>query len=130
MVVFPRALRLSLLLALLFAAPSTLDAQSKAIAPRESATTSSVFQKPGWLYEGSDITPDPDWYFGTLPNGLRYAARRNSVPQGPVSIRVRIDAGLMADSDTERGVARLTGPLPYHGARRVAHGRGGRPRRR
>src|SRR3546814_7609809 len=82
MVVFPRALRLSLLLALLFAAPSTLDAQSKALAPRESATTSSVFQQPGWLYEGSDITPDPDWYFGTLPNGLRYAVRRNSVPPG------------------------------------------------
>src|SRR3546814_4404757 len=89
MVVFPRALRLSLLLALLFAAPSTLDAQSKALAPRESATTSSVFQQPGWLYEGSDITPDPDWYFGTLPNGLRYAVRRNSVPPGQVSIRVR-----------------------------------------
>src|SRR3546814_4127225 len=107
MVVFPRALRLSLLLALLFAAPSTLDAQSKALAPRESATTSSVFQQPGWLYEGSDITPDPDWYFGTLHNGLRYAVRRNSVPPGQVSIRVRMDAGPLDDSETERGLAPL-----------------------
>ncbi len=122
MVVFPRALRLSLLLALLFAAPSTLDAQSKALAPRESAATSTVFQQPGWLYEGSDIIPDPDWYFGTLPNGLRYAVRRNSVPPGQVAIRVRIDAGSLAESETERGFAHLIEHLSFRGSKGVPDG--------
>ena len=43
-----------------------------------------------WLYRGSDIARDPAWRFGTLPNGLRYAVRRNALPAGQVSIRVRI----------------------------------------
>ena len=35
-----------------------------------------------WLYRGSDIARDPAWRFGTLPNGLRYAVRRNALPAG------------------------------------------------
>ena len=46
-----------------------------------------------WFYQGSDIAPDPAWTFGTLPNGLRYAARRNALPEKQVSIRIRIAAG-------------------------------------
>ena len=38
----------------------------------------------GWLYRGSDIAPDPAWTLGTLPNGLRYAVRRNALPAGQV----------------------------------------------
>jgi zinc protease len=33
-----------------------------------------------WLYRGSDIPRDPAWTFGTLPNGVRYAVRRNALP--------------------------------------------------
>ena len=36
-----------------------------------------------WLYRGSDIPPDPAWRFGTLPNGLHYAVRRNALPARP-----------------------------------------------
>ena len=52
-----------------------------------------------WLYRGSDIARDPAWRFGTLPNGLRYAVRRNALPAGQVSIRVRIDAGSLHEAD-------------------------------
>ena len=41
-------------------------------------------------------SPRPAWRFGTLPNGLRYAVRRNALPEGQVSIRLRIDAGVAA----------------------------------
>ena len=58
-----------------------------------------------WLYRGSDIARDPDWRFGTLANGLRYAVRRNALPEGQVSIRVRIDAGSLHEEDHERGWA-------------------------
>jgi zinc protease len=37
-----------------------------------------------WFYRGSDVQPDPAWIFGTLPNGLRYAIRRNAMPAGQV----------------------------------------------
>jgi len=46
-----------------------------------------------WLYENSDVPPDREWNFGELSNGLRYAVRRNGVPPGQVSIRIRVDAG-------------------------------------
>ena len=58
-----------------------------------------------WLYRGSDIARDPAWRFGTLPNGLRYAVRRNALPAGQVSIRIRIDAGSLHEQDNERGWA-------------------------
>jgi zinc protease len=60
-----------------------------------------------WLYEGSDVPPDDQWLFGKLPNGLRYAVRRNGVPPRQVSIRVRIDAGSLHEQDSEQGYAHL-----------------------
>jgi len=66
-----------------------------------------------WLYRGSDVPPDPDWVFGELPNGLRYAVRRNGVPPGQVSIRIRIDAGSLNETDSERGFAHLIEHLVF-----------------
>ncbi len=60
-----------------------------------------------WIYEGSDVPQDKEWLFGQMPNGLRYAVRRNGVPPGQVSIRVRIDAGSLHERDSERGYAHL-----------------------
>ena len=75
-----------------------------------------------WLYEGSDITPDPAWSFGTLPNGLRYAVRRNGVPPGQVSIRVRVDAGSLYETDSERGFAHFIEHLSFRGSQYVPDG--------
>ena len=66
-----------------------------------------------WLYRGSDVPPDPDWLFGELPNGLRYAVRRNGVPPDQVSIRIRIDAGSLNESESERGYAHLIEHLVF-----------------
>jgi zinc protease len=71
----------------------------------------------GWLYRGSDIAPDPAWTFGTLPNGLRYAVRRNALPAGQVSIRVRIDAGSLHEADNERGWAHFLEHMLFRGTR-------------
>ena len=75
-----------------------------------------------WLYEGSDITPDPAWQFGTLPNGLRYAVRKNGVPPGQVSIRVRVDAGSLYETDAERGFAHFIEHLSFRGSQYVPDG--------
>ena len=32
------------------------------------------------VYRGSDIPQDKEWIFGELPNGVRYAVRKNGVP--------------------------------------------------
>ena len=68
-----------------------------------------------WLYRGSDIARDPAWTFGTLPNGLRYAMRRNALPAGQVSIRIRIDAGALHERDEERGWAHFVEHMLFRG---------------
>ena len=72
-----------------------------------------------WLFEGSDIPPDPAWHFGKLPNGLRYAVRRNGVPPGQVSIRVRIDAGSLYETDDQQGFAHLIEHLTFRASKYV-----------
>ena len=58
-----------------------------------------------WLYKGSDVPQDPAWRFGTLSNGVRYAVRHNGVPPDQVSIRIRIDAGSLYETEKEIGRA-------------------------
>lgn len=68
-----------------------------------------------WLYRGSDIERDPAWIFGTLDNGLRYAVRRNPLPAGQVSIRVRIDAGGLHEEAHEQGWAHFVEHMLFRG---------------
>ena len=75
-----------------------------------------------WLFKGSDIPPDPAWNFGALPNGLRYAVRKNGVPPGQVAVRVRIDAGSLNETDDERGYAHLIEHLSFRGSKYVPDG--------
>ncbi|QYU67156.1 insulinase family protein [Leptolyngbya sp. 15MV] len=60
-----------------------------------------------WIYEGSDVPRDPEWQWGEMDNGLRYAVRNNGVPPGQVSIRIRVDAGSLHEQESERGYAHL-----------------------
>lgn len=75
-----------------------------------------------WLYKGSDLVHDDKWKFGRLSNGLRYAVRKNGVPPGQVSIRVRIDAGSLMEKDSERGFAHLIEHLTFRGSVYVPDG--------
>uniref|UniRef100_UPI00157527C9 M16 family metallopeptidase n=1 Tax=Sphingomonas bacterium TaxID=1895847 RepID=UPI00157527C9 len=106
MLSFPRALGASFVLIL-----ATGGAASGQQAPRPAAPV--AVDHTAWLYKGSDITPDPAWQFGTLPNGVRYAVRRNGVPPGQVSIRVRVDTGSLYETDSERGFAHFIEHLSY-----------------
>jgi zinc protease len=90
--------------------------------PAPVATPAQPQAETPWLFVGSDITPDPAWRFGTLPNGLRYAVRRNGVPPGQVSVRVRVDAGSLMERDDERGYAHLLEHLAFRGSEHVPDG--------
>ena len=85
-----------------------------------STTIRPQVDRSPWLFKGSDITPDLQWHFGTLPNGLRYAVRNNGVPPGQVSIRVRIDAGSLYEDDSEQGYAHFMEHLVFRGSTYVA----------
>ncbi|MEZ5681973.1 MAG: insulinase family protein [Erythrobacter sp.] len=105
MTILPRAVRrLALVLPLALLAPQVGHAQDPA--PPTPAHLTKEGATP-WIYEGSDVPRDEEWIFGKLPNGLRYAVRKNGVPPDQVSIRVRIDAGSLHEEDSERGYAHL-----------------------
>ncbi|PLK26522.1 pitrilysin family protein [Novosphingobium sp. TH158] len=87
----------------------TLAAQETAVA----APAAAKADTGPWLYRGSDIPQDKEWVFGELPNGLRYAVRKNGVPPGQVSIRVRVDAGSLNEADSERGYAHFIEHLVF-----------------
>ncbi|HEY6916267.1 MAG TPA: insulinase family protein [Allosphingosinicella sp.] len=69
-----------------------------------------------WLYRGSDIARDSAWTFGSLPNGVRYAVRRNALPAGQVSVRVRIDTGALNEADNEQGWAHFVEHMVFRGS--------------
>ncbi len=109
--------RFALFSALLLVQP--VQAQTAAAPP---ATTAPKPAQTPWLYEGSDVPVDTSWTFGVLPNGLRYAVKRNAVPAGQVSIRVRIDAGALHENDDEQGYAHLMEHLTFRGSTFVPDG--------
>lgn len=75
-----------------------------------------------WLYRGSNVPQDKAWRFGELDNGVRYAIRRNAVPPGQLSIRVRIDAGSLMERDDEQGFAHFIEHLSFRGSAHVPDG--------
>lgn len=98
------------------------------LSPTTYAQTASVTTAPAkttaqpWLYEGSDVPVDDTWTFGVLPNGLRYAVKKNEVPAGQVSIRVRIDVGALHENHDEQGFAHLIEHLSFRGSTFVPDG--------
>lgn len=92
-----------------------------AFAETAASTETKAAQAP-WLYENSDVPVDASWTFGVLDNGVRYAVKRNVVPAGQVSIRVRVDAGSLHEEDGELGFAHLMEHLAFRGSEHVPDG--------
>ena len=78
--------------------------------------------KPSWPQTGSDLRPDPSIKFGVLPNGMRYAIKRNANPEGTLSLRMRIDAGSLHERDDERGVAHFLEHMAFNGSQNYPEG--------
>jgi zinc protease len=107
-------------LSLLLAAPAAPLLARDATTP--AVTGAAKAEARPWLYENSDVPVDTAWLMGTLPNGLRYAIRKNGVPPGQVSIRLRIDAGSLMEQPDELGYAHFMEHLTFRGSRHVPDG--------
>ncbi len=92
-------------------APAISDARQPA------AATANV-----WPHDGVDIAPDPAVRYGVLANGMRYALMRNTQPSGIASIRLRIAAGAMSETDAQRGVAHFLEHMNFNGSQNVPEG--------
>ena len=107
----------------LFLVAAALPALGQSSAPAPTAAPAPVaVDKTPWLYKGSDIEHDPEWRFGTLPNGLRYAVRKNGVPPGQVSVRLHMAVGSLMEEESEKGFAHLLEHLSFRGSSKVPDG--------
>src|ERR1700678_3925548 len=70
----------------------------------------------------ADLPPDPAMRFGTLPNGLRYVVMHNATPPGQASLRLRIGAGSLEETDAQQGLAHLLEHMAFDGSTHVPNG--------
>ncbi|KUR73225.1 peptidase M16 [Novosphingobium fuchskuhlense] len=97
-------------------------AKAPAKVPTKTPAVRAASAAGPWLYRGSDVPQDKAWVFGVLPNGLRYAVRRNGVPPGQVSVRMLIDAGSLYETDPQRGYAHLIEHLTFRDSKYLKAG--------
>jgi zinc protease len=78
---------------------------------------------PGeWPQEHSDVRADPDIRFGSLPNGMRYAIKRQAIPAGQAALRLRFDAGSLMETDAQQGLAHFLEHMAFNGSKAVPEG--------
>ncbi|MFZ5721278.1 MAG: M16 family metallopeptidase [Pseudomonadota bacterium] len=84
------------------------------IAPSHAAAT--------WPHTASDLKPDPAIRFGVLPNGMRYALRRQTIPAGQAALRLWFDAGSLMETDEQAGLAHFLEHMAFNGSQAVKEG--------
>ncbi|TPG41057.1 insulinase family protein [Sphingomonas koreensis] len=116
-------LRGATLLALLTAPGARLLAQNQsATATPPAAANAPIAQTTSWEHAGSDIPADPDWRTGTLPNGVRYAVRRNARPAGTIAIRLRMASGALMENEDQQGWSHLIEHMVFRGTQHYPDG--------
>jgi zinc protease len=91
-------------------------------AQETAATAETKPAKTAWGHATNDLTPDPDVLYGILPNGMKYAIRKNATPKGAGVVRLMIDAGSAAEADDERGLAHLLEHMAFNGSKNIPEG--------
>ncbi len=112
--------RLSLALALAFATPHLALAQTVASTTTAQAVPADVVK--AWGLDKSDIKPDPEFRLGVLPNGMKYAIRKNETPKQSAAVRFHINAGSTAEADDQRGLMHFLEHMAFNGSKRVPEG--------
>lgn len=112
----------------MIAAPAleAATAKKRPVAARRAAPAAAPAPKcdptAPWLYRCSDIPIDKEWQFGELSNGVRYVVRKNGVPPGQVSIRVRMDVGSMYELPSEMGFSHLLEHMVFRQSKYLGEG--------
>lgn len=86
--------------------------------PAPAAAPSSV----AWPQATSDLKADPDIRFGVLPNGMRYAIKRQTIPPGQAALRLWIGSGALDETDAQQGLAHFLEHMAFNGSKAVQEG--------
>jgi zinc protease len=87
-----------------------------------SADSAQYSESSVWAQSRSDLKADPAIWFGTLPNGMRYAILKNATPAGQAALRLRIGSGSLQESDAQRGLAHFLEHMAFKGSTHVPEG--------
>lgn len=79
-------------------------------------------QGPSWPQAASDVAADPEFRFGVLPNGMRYAVRRQAVPPGKAALRLHVSAGSLNEAEGQQGFAHFVEHMAFNGSTGVPEG--------
>jgi zinc protease len=90
-----------------------------ALAP---ATAAALRERRIWAHEASDLKPDPAVTYGQLPNGLRYALMKNSLPSKTAAVRMRFGVGSIMEADDQQGLAHFLEHMVFNGSQNVPEG--------
>lgn len=75
-----------------------------------------------WMHEASDLTQEEDVVFGKLGNGMRYIIMANDRPENTASMRLRIDAGSLDETNNQRGISHFLEHMAFNGSENVPEG--------
>ena len=75
-----------------------------------------------WPQAVSDLKADPAVRFGALPNGMRYAIRKQSIPAGQAALRLWFDTGSLMETDGQQGLAHFLEHMAFNGSKEVKEG--------
>jgi zinc protease len=120
-----RSLRVGTALAVVLSltAPSAALAIDLPHLPKFGSAAQPAKLAPGqWPQEHSDLKADPDVRFGALPNGMRYAIRRQTIPAGQGAVRLWFDAGSLDETDAQAGLAHFLEHMAFNGSKAVPEG--------
>jgi zinc protease len=104
------------------AAVAALALAGCATGPQSSSGQAAPAAKAVWAHDASDLAPDPAVRYGVLPNGMRYAIKRNTQPAGIAALRLRIDAGSLQEEEDQRGLAHFLEHMAFNGSQNVREG--------
>jgi len=69
-----------------------------------------------WEHETSDLPVDSRLHFGHFENGLRWVWARNAEPRERSYLRLHVNAGSLAEEDSERGMAHFLEHMAFNGS--------------
>ncbi|MFN3748054.1 MAG: M16 family metallopeptidase, partial [Sphingorhabdus sp.] len=75
-----------------------------------------------WNSETTELEADSRIIYGRLPNGLRYAIRRNERPENQVLVRLAFEFGSAAEAEDEQGLAHFIEHMAFNGSANVPEG--------
>jgi zinc protease len=78
--------------------------------------------RSAWGFHRGALPPHPDVRFGILPNGMRYALMRNTLPARGLAVRMRIEVGATAEDEREQGFVHLLEHLIFEGSANLPKG--------